>query len=134
MLFGSGLAGWPNRGSILVSPATAPLLTSLQAVRDTHKPAQWVQATFARSRNAESITTPAGRFDAEVRTVTAGSDTWKFWVARTAPHAIVRWETSHGEKGELVATHRSKYWDHNKPGGEKQLEPLKLSPRPARTT
>jgi hypothetical protein len=112
----------------------APLLTALQAVRDSHRPADWVQASFARTAATESITVPAGRFDAELWTVTAGAATWKFWVARDAPHVILRWETSEGEKGELIATTRGKYWEHNKPGGEKQLEPLKLAPRPPRTT
>ncbi len=77
---------------------------------------------------------PAGRFQADVYTAKLPHVTRTFWVESTGAKRIVKWETSAGVKGELVATDRMKYWQLNAPGGEEVLKKLKLAPRPKRTT
>ncbi len=112
----------------------APLLTSLQTVRDTHRGAHWTPATFSRSADRTLITVPAGRFRAELWTVSAQDYEQKFWISTNSPHWVLRWESKAGEKGEMLSTIRAKYWTLNKPGGEQQLRRLRLNPRPPRTT
>ncbi len=110
------------------------VLTSLQWVRDRHVNASWAKASLARSARQVEVAVPAGRFQADVYTAKLPHVTRTFWVESTGAKRIVKWETSAGEKGELVATDRMKYWQLNAPGGEEALKKLKLAPRPKRTT
>ena len=66
--------------------------------------------------------------------VNADRDLGRRYAERAVPHRIVKWETSKGEKADLLASERMKYWQMNGPGGELNLKRLKLSPRPRRTT
>lgn len=113
---------------------TVPFLPALQSVRDQHKPAAWAEARLSRSAAASSITVPAGKFNVETWTAKSGDWSRTFYVDTAAPHRIVKWETSAGEKAEMLASERMKYWMLNGPGGEENLKKLKLSPRPPRTT
>ncbi len=108
----------------------APVLTSL----DGQQPPQFRQSNFTRSPVNQRLTMPAGNFEVELCTVQIESDIRKFWVEREAPHRIVRWETSAGERGQLLASERMKYWQLTGKGGEENLRRLKLLPRPPRTT
>ena len=40
---------------------------------------------------------------------------------------VIKWETSEGEKAELLGSDRLKYWEMNKEGGEAALERLGIS-------
>jgi hypothetical protein len=113
---------------------TVSLLRSLQGARDRHAPVGWSPATLSRSPNARQISVPAGKFQSEVWTAKSADVTWTFYVERAGPNRILKWETSTGEKAELLATERLKYWQMNQPGGEEALKKLRLSPRPPRTT
>ena len=54
--------------------------------------------------------------------------TWRaFYVEKADPKRIIKWETSEGEKAELLGSDRLKYWEMNKEGGEAALERLGIS-------
>ena len=128
-----GLA-WPE-----VAPgetATVPVLTSLERSRLAHRPAAWEEAELSRSADTRQVTVPAGTFEVEEARATirgaTGERTWIFQVEKAHPHRIVAWETSDGERAELLGADRLAYWKLNAPGGEKYLERLGLPslPRP----
>jgi len=134
LLWARGLA-WPE-----VAPgetATVPVLTSLERSRLRHREAAWEEAELHRSAESRQMEVPAGTFEVEEARATlrgaTGERTWTFWVEKAAPHKIVAWETSDGERAELLGADRLPYWELNGPGGEEYLERLGLRPRPERT-
>ncbi|HYM81866.1 MAG TPA: hypothetical protein VEY91_10735 [Candidatus Limnocylindria bacterium] len=111
-----------------------PWMRSLLTSRVTHRPAVVTRATLARLGGTSRVTVPAGTFEVERRTVAIdGGATWTFVVEKAAPHRVVSWESSDGERAELLASERLKYWEMNGPGGERALARLGLRPRPLRT-
>ncbi|HEX6200456.1 MAG TPA: hypothetical protein VF150_09345 [Thermoanaerobaculia bacterium] len=133
LLWARGLA-WPE-----VAPgetATVPVLTSLERSRLRHRPAAWEEAELSRTAGGREVEVPAGAFEVEEARATllgaTGERTWTFQVEKAPPHRIVAWETSDGERAELLGADRLPYWELNAPGGEKYLERLGLSPRPPR--
>jgi len=112
---------------------TAPLVRSLRESRLLHKSEGVTRAVFARAKATESVSVPAGTFDCTVSTVSVeGGRTWTFHTESAAPHRIVRWTCSDGEKANLLASDRLAYWERNGPGGEAALAKLGLRPRPLR--
>ena len=110
------------------------LLTSLQWVRDKHVNTSWGKAELARGKALVTVTVPAGKFTADVFTATLSYVTRTYYVESAGARRILKWESSTGEKAELLATERLKYWEMNGPGGEEALKKLKLAARPKRTT
>jgi hypothetical protein len=110
------------------------VLTSLQWVRDRHVPASWAKAELSRGKDLVAVSVPAGKFYAEVFTATLAHVKRTYYVEPSGARRIVKWETSAGEKGELLASERLKYWQLNGAGGEEALKKLKLAARPRRTT
>lgn len=113
---------------------TVPMLTTLQRVRDSHKAAEWTQAKLTRMKTLTPMTVPAGQFEVEAWVAESAEGKLTVYVETAVPHRIVKWESSGGEKGELLGSERMKYWKMNGPGGESNLKKLRLLPRPARTT
>jgi len=112
-----------------------PLLLSLQASRLQHRPLGWTPGTLTRSPQTTRIKVPAGQFEVETLSVqTEAGDSWTFLVEKEMPRRIISWQTSAGQRAELLGSSRLKYWEMNKPGGESALKKLGLSPRPPRTT
>jgi hypothetical protein len=106
---------------------TVPFLPSLQRSRLSHKPLAWTEVTLSRAAEgpAETEVWTAAIKDGPTRT---------FHVGKAAPHRIVKWESSDGEKAELTGVRRMKYWELNSEKGEAALKELGLSGRPRRTT
>lgn len=134
LLWARGLAG------PVVAPgetATAPVLTSLERSRLRHREVAWEEAELSRSDDSREVTVPGGTFEVEeARAVVRGETgerTWTFFVETAEPRRIVAWETSDGERAELLGSDRLPYWELNGPGGEEYLERLGLRPRGART-
>ncbi|MEO8131214.1 MAG: hypothetical protein ABJF23_28980 [Bryobacteraceae bacterium] len=100
------------------------LLPALQSVRHAHKPIEWKQATLSRT---------AGSGDTEIYSAKFEGFERKFTVEKAAPHRILRWETSAGERAELLKSARLKYWQMHNEGGEAALAQLGLHRRAART-
>jgi hypothetical protein len=113
---------------------TVDVLTSLQWVRDKHVNASWSSAQLSRAKAPVEVTVPAGKFTADVFTATLSHVKRTYYVESTGARRILKWESSSGEKAELLASERLKYWEMNGPGGEEALRKLKLSARPKRTT
>jgi hypothetical protein len=120
-----GLTGaWPAPGR----NEAVQLLDRLDRQRYSHQPPRWVAATVTRGVEVAAVTVPAGTFDATTVTMspTSGpSYTWQVEVA--SPHRIVRWTTSDGELGELVASVRAPYWDLHSERDEPRLGELGLT-------
>ncbi|MCL6505960.1 MAG: hypothetical protein K6T59_02950 [Bryobacteraceae bacterium] len=113
---------------------TAPLLRSLQYSRDRHTPPAWTRGTLARAAAARRVQVPAGEFEAEIFTAElSGGPSWRVEVETSAPHRILRWETSDGVRAELMGAARLEYWKMNRNGFEGALSQLGLKPRPPRT-
>ncbi len=112
----------------------APLLTSLESSRLRHKPLSWAQAALSRSSASQSISVPAGNIEVEVWSVRLqNGPTRTFYVEKAEPHRIIKWETSDGERAELLASDRLKYWEMHAEGDEAALRKIGLSRRPPRT-
>jgi hypothetical protein len=85
------------------------LLTSLQASRQQHVPATWRRATLSRSAQQQQISVPAGKFTVEVwKAVVPGAFERTVYVEAAGPRRIVRWESSKGERANLLGTERMK--------------------------
>lgn len=113
---------------------TAPLLRSLQYSRDRHVPPAWSRATLIRAAATRRVRVPAGEFEAEIFTAElSGGPSWTIEVEQSAPHRILRWETSEGVRAELVGAARLEYWKMNRKGFEDALGQLGLKRRPPRT-
>lgn len=122
-------------GQPLMEPgdtAEVALLPSVQRLHHEHKPLEWTKAKLTRGDRTQ-ILVPAGKFDVEVVVVEIeGGPTRTFYVETSLPRRIVRWETSMGERAEMVASQRIKYWEMQGPSAA-SLRELGLQPRPPRT-
>lgn len=115
-----------------------PLALALDRSRLRHVEVGLEEAKLARATSPRTVTVPAGSF--EVRDATAvisgktGARTWTFWVEVAAPHRLIGWESTDGERAELLGSTRLPYWKLNGPGAEAELAKLGLKTRPPRTT
>jgi hypothetical protein len=125
----------------LAAPALAPgesrnvsVLRSLQDARFAHRDLDWSEATLSRTERPSTVEVPAGSFEADRYTVEIeGGGRWTFDVERAAPHRLLRWERSGGERAELVAVDRMPYWSLLGNSDVEALERIGLTPRPPRT-
>jgi hypothetical protein len=108
----------------------ARMVRGAQFVRMNHRPLHTVEVELTR----EASTTPVDGFGfARIARVNkAGEALWSFWVEEALPHRILRWESADGQRAELLASARLKYWELNGPGYEEALEKIGLRPREAR--
>jgi hypothetical protein len=117
-----------------------PFLAGAFRRRLTHKPLKWGQAVIQRSASTQTVSVPAGRFQADVYSVrVAGGPEGLFYVESRYPHRIVRWEWKHAptvanqdadDTGELAGSARLEYWKLHNPGDERYLSRLGLRPGP----
>jgi len=130
LVWAHGLA-WP-----LVAPGDsveADVVGSLRTSRLRHEPLPVAPARFRRSSGTEPVTVPAGRFTADVATVTlADGRLWRFWTDHEPPHRLLRWTCSDGTLAELLGADRLAYWTMNGPRGDSALVRLGLRPRAPR--
>ena len=108
--------------------STAQMLTSLETARGKHIPLTWAYQTLSRDLKPHNLRVPAGSFEVEVFRETRKDKSWRaFYVEKAPPHRLIKWETSEGEKAELLGSDRMKYWEMNKEGGESALQRLGIS-------
>ncbi|HET9887372.1 MAG TPA: hypothetical protein VFR10_07655 [bacterium] len=111
-----------------------PFLISCQTSRLQHRPVEWTTATLSRGKGTHTIQVPAGLLEVETfKADIADGRKWTIDVEAALPHRIVRWESSDGEKGELLAADRMKYWEMNEEKFSGDVRRLHLTPRPQRT-
>ena len=104
------------------------LLTSFETSRGKHVPLAWAKGKLALDAGTLRVQTRAGAFEVEVWRAQRADGTWRaFYVEKADPKRIIKWETSEGEKAELLGSDRLKYWEMNKEGGEAALERLGIS-------
>lgn len=115
----------------MAAPALSPgekrevmILPSLQNARHAHQPLAWKRATLSRTSTSGATEIYAANIEGVER---------KFTVEKAEPHRILHWESSAGERADLLKSTRLKYWQMNKEGGEAALEQLGLHRRPPRT-
>jgi hypothetical protein len=125
MLWARGMARPFTRSSNQVAYR---FLTSLETSRARHEPLKWINVFLSRDAKARTITVPAGSFDVDVFRVKRPDNTWRaYYVEKELPKRIIQWETSEGEKAELLGSDRLKYWEMNGEGGEAALKKLGVS-------
>ncbi len=111
------------------STRTVPLLPSLWSARSQHVPLAWTTARIETSASTSAVKTAAGSFTVRTTTVKIeGGRTLTFDIEATGAHRIVRWRSTDGESGELIASKRLPYWKLNSPSGEAELKGLGLKP------
>jgi hypothetical protein len=100
-------------------------LMSLPASRAKHEPLKWTPTALSKDAATQTIRVPAGAFEVEVLRAKRNDGWWKaYYVEKESPKRIIRWESSEGEKAELLGADRMKYWEMNGEGGEAALERL----------
>lgn len=106
------------------------LLPSLWSARGLHKPLAWTNAQINTRSTPSSLKTPAGTFEVVSIEVMIGPDGAKttFDVEATGARRIIRWRSSDGEVGEMIASKRLPYWQLNSSAGEAELKGLGLKP------
>jgi hypothetical protein len=123
------LRGW---GGAYLEPGesrSVPYLPSLLAARLAHRPLAWGRATIRRGAETRTQAVPAGTFEVVVWTVSEdGGATTTFMFESRAPFRLVRRFDDAGEEALLLGSARLPYWELNRPGSEKQLRILGLSP------
>jgi hypothetical protein len=104
-----------------------PIMTSLETLRAKHVGPSWATTALSKDASSQTITVAAGKFEVDVLRSKRSDGTWRaFYVEKSAPRRVVKWQTSEGESAELRATERLKYWEMNKEGGESVLSRLGL--------
>lgn len=107
-----------------------PLLMALKRSRAKHQSLNWEKGTLARAAEPETIEVPAGAFEVERYTATWSSGYIRtFYVETAMPHRIIRWETTEGERAEILATERLPYWALHDNEHLGELTKLGLTPR-----
>lgn len=102
------------------------ILPSLERTRLVHRSLEWQKGTLARSDALERRTVPAGAFEVEAWTLSAGGETYRYYVEAAEPRRLIEWEGPQGERAQLTGSARLKYWQLNKEGDEKFLKQLGL--------
>lgn len=103
------------------------VLPSLERTRLVHRTLQWKKGTIERSASIERRTVPAGLFEVEVWTVSAGDEIYRYFVEAAEPRRLIEWEGPEGERGRLTGSARLKYWELHKEGDERFLKQLGLA-------
>ncbi len=121
LLWARGMA-WP----VLKAGETreVPAMLGMQAARFQKGPVLWGKAVLSRESSGAVDVMRAKLSDGRERV---------YEVEKTAPYRVLKYSTSDGIVGTLIASERMKYWELNKPEGVSALEKLKLKTRPQRT-
>lgn len=116
----------------LVQPGESierPVLPRLQDLRMQHEELGFRSARIHRGEAVETLQVPAGSFQVESWTVELGELRTTYRVATAAPHHLVSWSRSDGERGELTGVSRRRYWQEHDEGHEELRGELGLPQR-----
>jgi hypothetical protein len=111
------------------------MLRSAKRMRLLHRDAETIEVVLERAADVVRVRTAGVEHEAHLASVhgVGGELLARYWVETAPPQRILRWELAGGEAAELIRSVRLPYWQLNGLSGERQLEQLGLSPRPART-
>lgn len=118
-----GLVGGP------IAPGPMTLAPRLLDLRLHHAPLRWQDASIRVEEEGEQVV-PAGTFATRTVEVRVGADWTRFHVERAAPHRLVGWERSDGERAALTGSVRQAYWEQSREGSEALRAELGLPQRP----
>jgi hypothetical protein len=148
LLWARGLAGPLLEAGQSVA---VPLLRGLEGSRLAHVELDWRSVKLTRGAEPRRVRVPAGEFEVDVLSAevedgrvarlyppgatpaTESTRTWTFWVERSAPRRLIRWQRDDGLTAEMIASQRLAYWTLNGAGHEEALQKLGLTARPPRT-
>ncbi|MEM1025095.1 MAG: hypothetical protein AAGD10_02970 [Myxococcota bacterium] len=102
-----------------------PLLRDFEIAVLEHRGHAVEMATIERSKERQSVQTPAGRFEVHEVVVRSPSGSWVYQVEEAFPHRIIRWRGPR-DAGELQGVARLPYWQLNGEGGEAALRRIGL--------
>jgi len=112
---------------------TVPVLTSLETERAKHVGLEWKKVELSLGKDRETTVVPAGSYRTNRFTAKWPDGLTKtFHVEADSPNRVVKWESSAGEKAEMIGVDRIKYWQMNAEGGEQALAKLGLTRRAKR--
>jgi len=117
-------------GDLLAPGASASFLMVPRSMTErlTHTRSDPFPVTITRSAEHTLATVPAGRFEVETWTVQkSGQLLLTYLVEKAAPHRLIQWMGSNGERGELTGAVRMPYWQRAREGDEKLREQLGFS-------
>lgn len=97
-------AVWP-----VATPRKINLVPGLWERRKRHVPLAFTEGVLTKA-GPEKL----GDKEAVKWTLESVGTTTTYHVASAAPHHLLAWENSKGEKGVLIASVRSTYWEHNR--------------------
>ncbi|MFK7929413.1 MAG: hypothetical protein AB8H79_14555 [Myxococcota bacterium] len=115
----------------LVAPGQArdvPVWPRAQHSRFRHVEPTWRPGRLSREASTKTITVPAGDFEVRRTTLEVDGLTGSWDVEVAAPHRLVAWSWSDGERGELVGVERQAYWNFNGPNSGALRKTLGLEP------
>lgn len=119
LLYGDAVPLWIRGLADTLAPGAArvvPWYPTLTEQRFRHVAPAVGRATLSRAVGTTEQVVPAGTFVVETWTVAVdGGTTTTWWVEAAAPHRIVGWETSEGERAALRGVDRLPYWQMNRP-------------------
>jgi hypothetical protein len=116
-------------------PVKVPMLLSLETARTRHATLQVVPVELNTETGSQTLRVPAGQWEVEVRTAKLSDGVVRrYFVEKAAPHRLIKWEATTGERAELLGSSRMKYWEMNREGGEQALQQMGLSRRAPRMT
>jgi hypothetical protein len=100
-------AVWP-----VATPRKINLVPGLWERRKRHVPLAFTEGVLTKA-GPEKLGAESGKKDAVKWTLESVGNTTTYHVAAAAPHHLLAWENTRGEKGVLIASVRSTYWEHN---------------------
>ncbi|MBI2378575.1 MAG: hypothetical protein HYV07_31540 [Deltaproteobacteria bacterium] len=103
---------------------TVSVLPSLERTRLMHTPLAVQKGLIERSKNVRAIQAPAGKFEVDTWSITAGNDRHEYDVESAPPFRIIEWRGPDGERGRLRGVERLAYWELHREGDERFLEKL----------
>jgi len=105
-----------------------PYLERMLDFRLRREAPKWTTATISRTQVPQERSTEIGPIVADTYRVELDGGAWQeFWVEQQAPHRLLRWTTSTGERAELLGSMRSQYWNQSALGDEGLRARLGLS-------
>ena len=131
---------WPEDALILLArqldhaqldpaPRTLDLVAGALHRRLNHQPAKAAPTTLTWSAAPETRHVPAGDFSTRTMTYTRSDGSGcALHIEVAAPHRLVGWDCTGGERAELTGSLRTAYWQQHAEGDERLLQQLGLPP------
>jgi hypothetical protein len=123
------LARQLDQTTLDTEPRTLKMVAGALHRRLNHLPAQPAETTLSWSPDARTRHVPAGDFSTRSMQYTRNDGTGcTLHIEVPAPHRLIGWDCTGGERAELTGSLRSPYWRQHAEGDEALLAKLGLPP------